>query len=133
MCGARAAYQQTADRDEELRERLVELACERPRFGYRRLGVLLARRGERVNTRRQCDDPWNAGCRRPPPSITGRLHNPHGRIGYTQRCDIAFSRIPAQMLECYSAPSGKGFSSQEAPGSCGVTYAPLSTRAGCLK
>lgn len=45
-------YQQTADRNEGLRERLVELASERPRFGYRRLGVLLARRGERVNHKR---------------------------------------------------------------------------------
>jgi putative transposase len=35
--------------DEGLRERLVKLAREKPRFGYRRLHVLLRRSGERVN------------------------------------------------------------------------------------
>jgi putative transposase len=38
--------------DEELRVRLVELAREKPRFGYRRLHVLLQRSGERVNHKR---------------------------------------------------------------------------------
>jgi len=38
--------------DEPLRTRLVELAREKPRFGYRRLHVLLARSGERVNHKR---------------------------------------------------------------------------------
>ena len=38
--------------DEPLRTRLVELAREKPRFGYRRLHVLLARAGERVNHKR---------------------------------------------------------------------------------
>jgi hypothetical protein len=38
--------------DEELRIRLVELAREKPRFGYRRLHVLLRRCGERVNHKR---------------------------------------------------------------------------------
>ena len=53
MCGARVAdISRQPDRDEGLRERLVELASERPRFGYRRLGVLLARQGERVNHKR---------------------------------------------------------------------------------
>jgi putative transposase len=37
---------------EGLRERLVELAGERPRFGYRRLHVLLVREGWRVNHKR---------------------------------------------------------------------------------
>jgi putative transposase len=35
--------------DEPLRTKLVELAREKPRFGYRRLHVLLRRRGETVN------------------------------------------------------------------------------------
>jgi putative transposase len=35
--------------DEPLRTRLVELAREKPRFGYRRLHVLVRRGGERVN------------------------------------------------------------------------------------
>jgi putative transposase len=38
--------------DEPLRTRLVELAREKPRFGYRRLHVLLRRGGERVNHKR---------------------------------------------------------------------------------
>src|ERR1700759_761425 len=38
--------------DEPLRSQLVELAREKPRFGYRRLQVLLARRGEQVNHKR---------------------------------------------------------------------------------
>ena len=45
-------YEPAPDRNEELRQRLVELANERPRFGYRRLGVLLPRQGERVNHKR---------------------------------------------------------------------------------
>jgi putative transposase len=43
---------QTKRCDEPLRTRLVELARERPRFGYRRLHVLLERGGERVNHKR---------------------------------------------------------------------------------
>lgn len=38
--------------EEELRERLLELAGERPRFGYRRLHVLLVREGWRINHKR---------------------------------------------------------------------------------
>jgi putative transposase len=38
--------------DDELRVRLVELAREKPRFGYRRLHVLLLRAGEAVNHKR---------------------------------------------------------------------------------
>jgi putative transposase len=38
--------------DEPLRTRLVELARSKPRFGYRRLQVLLQRGGERVNHKR---------------------------------------------------------------------------------
>ena len=38
--------------DEPLRTKLVELAREKPRFGYRRLQVLLRRGGERVNHKR---------------------------------------------------------------------------------
>jgi len=38
--------------DEPLRTRLVKLAREKPRFGYRRLQVLLRRSGERVNHKR---------------------------------------------------------------------------------
>jgi putative transposase len=45
-------YQQKPDCNEKLREQLVELARERPRFGYRRLGVLLDREGQHVNHKR---------------------------------------------------------------------------------
>jgi hypothetical protein len=48
--------------DEALRTRLVELAREKPRFGYRRLHVLLRRTGERVNHKRlQCDEIFEEG------------------------------------------------------------------------
>ncbi len=43
---------QTRRSDEPLRTRLVELAREKPRFGYRRLHVLLRRGGEVVNHKR---------------------------------------------------------------------------------
>jgi len=45
-------YRSKPDRNQELREKLVQLGHERPRFGYRRLGVLLAREGEQVNHKR---------------------------------------------------------------------------------
>ena len=51
----RATYRYRAknpDRDVELRSRLKELAGKRMRFGYRRLTVLLAREGIRVNHKR---------------------------------------------------------------------------------
>jgi putative transposase len=43
---------ETKRTDEPLRTKLVELAREKPRFGYRRLHVLLQRSGERVNHKR---------------------------------------------------------------------------------
>ena len=43
---------QTRRTDEPLRTKLVELAREKPRFGYRRLQVLLRRSGEVVNHKR---------------------------------------------------------------------------------
>jgi putative transposase len=45
-------YRQKPDRNEKLREKLIELAHERPRFGYRRLGVLLCREGQHINHKR---------------------------------------------------------------------------------
>jgi len=45
-------YEPQADRDAELREKLIGLARQKPRYGYRRLGVLLAREGFRVNHKR---------------------------------------------------------------------------------
>ena len=57
VCGligiAVASYQyRTIRSDEPLRAQLVDLAREKPRFGYRRLHVLLGRRGEKVNHKR---------------------------------------------------------------------------------
>jgi len=43
---------ETRRSDEPLRTRLVQLAREKPRFGYRRLHVLLRRFGERINHKR---------------------------------------------------------------------------------
>ena len=40
------------DQETELRQRIRTLALSRPRFGYRRLGALLAREGKRVNHKR---------------------------------------------------------------------------------
>jgi putative transposase len=45
-------YYRTTRSEEPLRTRLVELAREKPRFGYRRLHVLLGRSGEQVNHKR---------------------------------------------------------------------------------
>jgi len=57
VCGlmgmAASSYRYRGQRcDEELRTRLVDLARAKPRFGYRRLQVLLQRNGERVNHKR---------------------------------------------------------------------------------
>jgi len=57
VCGlmgiAMSSYRYRTKRsDEALRARLVELAREKPRFGYRRLHVLLRRSGEPVNHKR---------------------------------------------------------------------------------
>jgi putative transposase len=50
----RSSYRYAAvpDRNAELRAKLVELARQKPRFGYRRLHVLLDRRGFVVNVKR---------------------------------------------------------------------------------
>ena len=45
-------YQASRPDDAELRDRLKVLACERRRFGYRRLHVLLRREGHAVNRKR---------------------------------------------------------------------------------
>ena len=45
-------YEAKRSGDQELRERLRELAGQRRRFGYRRLHVMLRREGEVVNHKR---------------------------------------------------------------------------------
>ena len=45
-------YEKQRATDDKVRARLQELATERPRFGYRRLGVLLRREGLVVNHKR---------------------------------------------------------------------------------
>jgi len=45
-------YEPQVDSNAHLREELVALAKQKPRYGYRRLGVMLARRGWRVNHKR---------------------------------------------------------------------------------
>jgi putative transposase len=52
---SRSSYRRTslrAQADGSLRARLLELAAERPRFGYRRLHVLLQREGWEINRKR---------------------------------------------------------------------------------
>lgn len=45
-------YEAVGDRDAELRGKLLELARQKPRYGYRRLHVLLQRQGQAVNVKR---------------------------------------------------------------------------------
>ena len=45
-------YQANTEKDDQLKEKLTELAQDKPRYGYRRLGVLLRRQGEVVNHKR---------------------------------------------------------------------------------
>ena len=45
-------YEAVADGDAELRGKLVELARQKPRYGYRRLHVLLQRQGQALNVKR---------------------------------------------------------------------------------
>ena len=45
-------YEPRPDRNTELREELVKLARQKPRYGYRRLHALLSRRGHEVNVKR---------------------------------------------------------------------------------
>ena len=45
-------YEPRPDRNAELREELVKLARQKPRYGYRRLHALLSRRGQEVNVKR---------------------------------------------------------------------------------
>jgi len=45
-------YEPKPDRNAELREELVKLARQKPRYGYRRLHAVLERRGERANVKR---------------------------------------------------------------------------------
>jgi putative transposase len=45
-------YEPRPDRNAELREELLKLARQKPRFGYRRLHAVLERRGQAVNVKR---------------------------------------------------------------------------------
>ena len=58
-------YEPQPDRNAVLRQELIALARQKPRYGYRRLGVLLARRGSRVNHKRlyrlYCEESRPAG------------------------------------------------------------------------
>jgi len=61
--------------DEPLRTKLVELAREKPRFGYRRLQVLLQRSGEHVNHKRLHRVYREAGLAIRPSVITSKAAN----------------------------------------------------------
>ena len=45
-------YESQPDRNAALRQELIAVARQKPRYGYRRLGVLLERRGYRANPKR---------------------------------------------------------------------------------
>jgi putative transposase len=45
-------YRADAQKDEQLREQLIQLAHEKPRYGYRRLTILLRWRGQPINHKR---------------------------------------------------------------------------------
>jgi putative transposase len=45
-------YESIPDRKAELREELLKLARQKPRYGYRRLHAVLERRGRAVNVKR---------------------------------------------------------------------------------
>ena len=45
-------YEPQPDRNAVLRQELIALARQKPRYGYRRLGALLERRGSRANPKR---------------------------------------------------------------------------------
>ena len=45
-------YEPVVDNNEALRQELIEVARQKPRYGYRRLQVLLERRGWKVNHKR---------------------------------------------------------------------------------
>ena len=51
---ARSSYRYGAnpEKDQQLKEKLVAVAQEQPRYGYRRLGILLERKGVKVNHKR---------------------------------------------------------------------------------
>ena len=45
-------YEPRPDRNTELREALIKLARQKPRYGYRRLHAVLSRRGHEMNVKR---------------------------------------------------------------------------------
>jgi putative transposase len=55
-------YYRTTHSDEPLRTQLAELARSKPRFGYRRLHVLLGRSGEQVNPRKDALTFFDLNC-----------------------------------------------------------------------
>jgi putative transposase len=57
-------YRKKPDRNQDLRQELTAFARERPRFGYRRLHVLLAREGRQINHKRLFRVYWKAGLER---------------------------------------------------------------------
>jgi len=52
LCRTTLRYRSRRPGEEELRQKLRQLAYERPRFGYRRLGIFLRRQGIRINDKK---------------------------------------------------------------------------------
>ena len=78
-------YEPRPDRNTRLREELIKLARQKPRFGYRRLHAILERRGEAVNVKRSSDA-------RTPSWPGAQLHKQVGYICADQSTD---SKDPA--------------------------------------
>lgn len=75
-------YRPRPKQDEELCARMRELAAQHPRYGYRRLGVLLRREGRRVNHKegRAALSSTGSSCPAPPTGAT-RAERSHFRDG----------------------------------------------------
>src|SRR6202020_2653519 len=84
-------YQPMPDRNADLRKKLTALAREKPRWGYRRLGVLLEQKGETVNPKRlfrvyySDRGPWSGSRKHPHQQRTGVYQPLLSRLGRTAR------------------------------------------------
>ncbi len=79
-------YRVRPDTNVQLYERIVSLAGQRRRFGYRRIHILLKREGWRVNVKRVYRLYHNAGL-----AVRKRSRK---RIGLTEECRCYFPAYP---------------------------------------
>jgi HTH-like domain len=130
--------------DEPLRTKLVELAREKPRFGYRRLQVLLRRSGERVNHKRLHRVYREAGLslrrkkrkhcvRVGQPLRTWTAANQEWALDFVHdavdcgRAIRVLSIVDAYTRECFGAGSGHEFCQPKSDASAGCDRGPAGT------